>query len=266
MTQRVTVNGLGGPLSVLVTGRADGPTIVLSNSLGAGLGMWAPQRAALERHYRVIGYDTRGHGQSATPEGIYSFADLTGDVIAVMDHFKVAQADYLGLSLGGMTGLGLGLAYPDRFRRIVCACARADAPPPFANSWDDRIAAITAGGMQAIWPGTLERWLTTDFAAQNPQVVASLAQDFVATTVPGYIGCARALQGLDYLPHLGGMTVPTMFIAGAQDMGAPASVMEAMATATPGSAYLVLSDCAHIANLNQPDAFTTTLTEFFLEM
>ena len=262
MTQRVTVNGLGGPLSVLVTGRADGPTIVLSNSLGAGLGMWAPQRAALERHYRVIGYDTRGHGQSATPDGIYSFADLTGDVIAVMDHFNVAQADYIGLSLGGMTGLGLGLAYPDRFRRIVCACARADAPPPFANSWDDRIAAITAGGMKAIWPGTLERWLTPDFVAANPQTVASLAQDFTATTVVGYTGCARALQGLDYLRHLGGMTVPALYIAGAQDMGAPAGVMEAMAAATPGAAYRVVPDCAHIANLNRPEAFTEALSEF----
>ena len=262
MTQRVTVKGRGGELSVLVSGRSDGPTILLSNSLGAGLGMWAPQRAALGSHYRVIGYDTRGHGQSATPEGDYSFEDLTGDAIAILDHFGVSQADYVGLSLGGMTGLGLGLAHADRFRRIVCACARADAPPPFANSWDDRIAAISSGGMQAIWPGTLERWLTPDYVSASPQIVAALEQDFTATTVAGYTGCARALQGLDYLRHLGGMTVPVLYIAGAQDMGAPAVVMEAMAAATPGAAYRVIPDCAHIANLNQPEAFTAALSEF----
>lgn len=262
MTQRVTVTGRGGALSVLVTGRADGPTILLSNSLGAGLDMWAPQRAALEAHYRVIGYDTRGHGLSGTPAGSYSFADLTADAIAILDHFGVAQADYVGLSLGGMTGLGLGLAHADRFRRIVCACARADAPPPFANSWDDRIAAITAGGMKAIWPGTLERWLTPDFVAANPQTVSALEQDFTATTVAGYTGCARALKGLDYLRHLGGMKVPILYIAGAQDMGAPAGVMEAMTAATPGSVYREIADCAHIANLNQPQAFTAALTEF----
>jgi len=262
MTQRVTVKGRGGDLSVLASGRSDGPTILLSNSLGAGLGMWAPQRAALESHYRVIGYDTRGHGQSATPDGDCSFADLTGDAIAILDHFGVAQADFVGLSLGGMTGLGLGLGHADRFRRIVCACARADAPPPFANSWDDRIAAITAGGMQAIWPGTLERWLTPDFVAANPQTVAALEQDFTATTVAGYTSCARALKGLDYLRHLGSMTVPVLYIAGAQDMGAPAGVMEAMTAATPGAAYRVIPDCAHIANLNQPEAFTAALSEF----
>jgi 3-oxoadipate enol-lactonase len=262
MTPRITVNGQGGALSVLVTGKDDGPTLILSNSLGAGVDMWAPQRAALEQHYRVIGYDTRGHGQSGTPDGAYSFSDLTADVIAVMDHFTVARADYVGLSLGGMTGLGLGLAHPDRFGKIVCACARADAPPPFANSWDDRIAAISAGGMQAIWPGTLDRWLTPGFAAENPQVVAALAQDFVATTISGYTGCARALQGLDYLRHLGGMSVPVMYLAGAQDMGAPVSAMQAMAAATPGSAFRVIPDCAHIANLNQPAAFTAALLEF----
>lgn len=262
MTQRVTVEGRGGSLSVLVTGRTDGPTILLSNSLGAGLGMWAPQRAALEQHYRVIGYDTRGHGQSGTPEGDYSFSHLTADAIAILDHFNVAKADYVGLSLGGMTGLGLGLGYADRFRRIVCACARADAPPPFVNSWDDRIAAITAGGMKAIWPGTLERWLTPDFVAANPDTVSSLEQDFIATTVAGYTGCARALKGLDYLRHLGSMSVPVLYIAGAQDMGAPAAAMEAMAAATPGATYRVIQDCAHIGNLNQPAAFTAALCEF----
>ena len=262
MTQRVTVATGAGTLSVQVSGKTDGATILLSNSLGAGVGMWAPQRAALEKKYRVIGYDTRGHGQSGTPDGDYSFDDLTGDAIAILDHFGVAQADYVGLSLGGMTGLGLGLSHPDRFHRIVCACARADSPPPFASSWNDRIAAISAGGMQAIWPGTLERWLTPDFAARNPQIVAALAQDFNATTVAGYTGCARALQGLDYLRHLGGMTVPMMYIAGAQDMGAPAAAMEAMAAATPGAVYRVIPDCAHIANLNQPEAFTAALMEF----
>ncbi len=262
MNERVNITHLDSTLSVLVTGRSGGPTILLSNSLGAGLGMWAPQRLALEPYYCVIGYDARGHGQSGTPTGDYSFGDLTGDAVAVLDHFDVAQADFVGLSLGGMTGLGLGLDHHDRFRRIVCACARADAPPPFASSWDDRIAAISAGGMAAIWPGTLERWLTPDFAARNPKIVATLARDFRSTTVVGYTGCARALQHLDYLRRLEDMSVPVMYIAGAVDLGAPPPVMEAMANATPGAKYRVIPDSAHIANLNQPDAFTTALSEF----
>lgn len=262
MTKRVTIPSGNSTLSVLVTGKSDGPTILLSNSLGAGLDMWAPQRAVLEQHYRVIGYDTRGHGQSGSPAGDYTFADLTGDAITVLDHFDVAQADYMGLSLGGMTGLGLGLTHADRFRKIICACARADAPPAFAKSWDDRIAAVSTNGMSAIWPGTLERWLTPDFAAANPQIVEALAQDFTATSVAGYAGCGRALQGLDYLRRLGEMTIPVLYIAGADDMGAPAQAMEAMAAATPGATYRLIADCAHIANLNQPGAFTTAVKEF----
>lgn len=262
MTGRVTVTRDGVTLSASVSGKADGQTILLSNSLGAALDMWAPQRKMLGQHYRVIGYDTRGHGQSSTPDGPYSFDDLKGDAIAVLDHFEVEKADFIGLSLGGMTGLGLGLHHAGRFGKIVCACARADAPPPFANSWDDRIAAISKGGMGAIWPGTLERWLTEKFISDNPDTVAALGDDFAATTVPGYTGCARALQGLDYKKDLGNMTVPVLYISGAADLGAASAEMESMHKATPHSAYVDIADCAHIANLNQTEAFNAALTKF----
>jgi 3-oxoadipate enol-lactonase len=263
MTARQTVPRPGFDISAQVTGQGAGaPAVLLSNSLGAGLGMWDHQRAVLERHYRVIGYDTRGHGQSGTPAGPYSFDDLVDDALAVLDHFGVAQADYIGLSLGGMTGLGLALRAPDRFRRMIVTAARADAPAPFVQSWDDRIAAIEKGGMAAIWQGTLDRWLTPAFAAAHPEAVARLAQDFGATTPAGYAGCAVALKGLDYLRHLGGVKVPMLFVSGAQDMGAPAAAMEAMAAATPGAKYLCIPDAAHIVNINAPDAFDAAMLDF----
>lgn len=249
-------------LSALSTGRKDGPAVLLSNSLGAGLGMWAPQRAALEAQYHVIGYDTRGHGQSSTPTCDYTFDDLTADAVAVLDHFNVEKADYIGLSLGGMTGLGLGLDHADRLNKIVCACARADNPAPFVSSWDDRIAAIAEGGMSAIWSGTVERWLTPDFFAANPELVEKLASDFKQTTVAGYTGCARALQTLDYKRRLGDMSVPTLFISGADDFGAPSAEMKDMSAKTPNSHYIDIPDCAHIANLNQSDAFYTAIKDF----
>ena len=262
MTDRVSLSRRDVTISALATGREDGPAILLSNSLGAGLGMWAPQRDFLGQHYKVIGYDTRGHGQSGTPPGDYSFDDLTADALAVLDHFDVETADYIGLSLGGMTGLGLGLDHADRFNKVVCACGRADAPPPFATGWDDRIAMITGGGMSAIWPGTLERWLTPQFVASNTATVDMLADDFMQTTVAGYIGCARALQTLDYKRRLSEMTTPVFYISGADDMGAPPSVMHEMFVATPGSEYESIPDCAHIANLNQTNAFNRALQGF----
>ena len=263
MTVRISIPRQGFDLSALVTGQgADAPCILLSNSLGAGLGMWDHQRSVLEQHYRVIGYDTRGHGQSGTPPGPYSFDDLVDDALAVMDHFGVVQADYLGLSLGGMTGLGLGLRAPERFRRMIITAARADAPAPFVQSWDDRIAAIEKGGMASIWQGTLDRWLTPAFAAANPDAVSKLADDFMATAPDGYAGCAMALKDLDYLRHLGNTTVPMLYIAGAQDMGAPAAAMEAMAAATPGAKYICIPDAAHIVNVNAPAAFDAAMLDF----
>ncbi len=262
MSARVEIEHGDVRLSALATGRKDGPAILLSNSLGAGLDMWAPQRAMLEAHYHVIGYDTRGHGQSSTPEGDYNFDDLTADAISVLDHFGIETANYIGLSLGGMTGLGLGLDHAERFNKIVCACARADNPAPLFSSWDARIAAITDDGITAIWNSTVERWLTPDFLGANADLVAKLASDFAQTTVAGYTGCARALQTLNYRHSLGDMIPSTLFISGANDFGAPAAEMASMSTATPNARYVDIPDCAHIANLNQADAFNAALKQF----
>jgi len=262
MTQPVQRDGFS--LNAHVSGRADGPVILLSNSLGTGLGMWSPQRTALEASHRVIGYDTRGHGASDTPPGPYHFDDLVGDALAVLDHFDVDRAAMMGLSIGGMTGLGVALAAPDRLTHLICACARADNPPPFVQSWNDRMAVIEAHGVQALWPKTSQVWLTPDFHDAEPDQVGALEQTFKRTTDEGYKGCAEALKGLDYLGCLGQIAVPTLYIAGEVDMGAPPAAMKAMTEATPGSKYIEIKGAAHIANINQPSAFTKAVTEFLL--
>ena len=253
----------GFRLNVEISGRREGaPTLLISNSLGASMRMWAPQLALLETRYRVIRYDTRGHGGSDSPPGPYSFDDLVGDMLAVMDHAGAERADVLGLSLGGMTALGLGLAAPMRVGRMVVAAARADNPPPFVKSWDDRIAAVHAGGgVGAIWEGTLERWLTPDFQAANPAAVEDLRREFLRTTEVGYEGCARALQGLNYLGRLGEIGCEVSYIAGALDMGAPADAMRAMAAATPRATFHAIEGAAHIVNVNATDAFNAIIGE-----
>jgi 3-oxoadipate enol-lactonase len=250
-------------LSALETGQGAGaPVVVLSNSLAAGLGSFAPQRALLESRYRVIGYDTRGHGLSGSPKGPYTFDDVVADVLAVMDHFGVERANYLGLSFGGMTGLGLGLKAPERVEKLICCAARADNPPAFVKGWDDRLAAIQEGGLAKIWPGTLERWLTEDYRASHPEVVAELEADFVATSVTGYSGCAAALKQLSYLKNLGGLKVPTLYISGSEDMGAPAAAMEEMAAATPGAKYICIDGAAHFVNRNAEAAFNAAILDY----
>lgn len=257
---RSRVQSGGAALSVRVDGDGAGkPWLLLSNSLAADLTMWDDQIALLTRTHRVVRYDTRGHGQSTATEGAYTFPMLVADMAAVLDHVGADRADVMGLSLGGMTALGLGLTHPERVRRMVVCDARADNPPPFVQSWDDRIAAIRAGGMEAVVAGTLDRW----FTPACPQAARDRAAAMIRATSPaGYIGCAGALKTLDYLRHLPEMRPPVLYVGGEQDMGAPVAAMAAMAEATPDAQHIILSGLAHIPNMEDPAAFAAALSDW----
>lgn len=249
-----------------IAARVDGalgkPWIVLSNSLAADMSMWDDQVPLLTKTHRVLRYDTRGHGESTAPEGPYSFPMLVADFVAVMDHFGITRADIMGLSLGGMTALGVGLAHPERVERLVCCDARADSPPPFVESWDARIAGVRAGGMAAILDGTLERWFTPACRAARPDVVERAAGMVLRTSPAGYIGCAEALKTLDYLRHLPQMRPEVLYIVGSEDGGAPPDAMRAMAEATPKGRLVVIEGAAHIANMEDPDAFNAVIADW----
>ncbi len=241
---------------------SDAPWIVLSNSLAADHAMWNPQMPLLTGRYNVLRYDTRGHGASDAPAGPYSFDMLVADVAAVMDFHQVRRATYMGLSLGGMTGLGLALAHPERVERLVCCDARADAPEGFVKSWDDRIASVEAGGMESILAVTVERWLVPSFRAAHPDAVADIRRMILATQPAGYRGCAEALKRLDYLKDLGRLAVPTLYVVGAEDGGAPPAVMQAMADATPGARMETVPEAAHIANVDNAKGFEKAVSGF----
>jgi 3-oxoadipate enol-lactonase len=256
------VQAQGAELAVRIDGEADKPWLVMSNSLAADMSMWDDQVSLLTRTHRVVRYDTRGHGQSTGPEEPYSFEPLVADMVAVMDRFGIASADVIGLSLGGMTALGLGLTHPQRVRRMLVCDARADAPPPFVQGWDTRIAAVRENGMAAILDGTLERWFTETCRRDQPEVIERARNMILGTSVAGYVGCAAALRGLDYLRRLPEMTVPVLYLVGSEDSGAPKEAMQAMADATPGGHLIVLDGLAHIGNMEQPAAFNAVLAEW----
>lgn len=256
---RVGLDGFS--LNTRVDGAGD-DWIVLSNSLGADLTMWDDQIELLTTNYRVLSYDTRGHGGSDTPGAVTSFADLNGDVIALMDHFGIETAAFMGLSMGGMTGMGLAIDHADRVSRVVCADARADAPAPFQANCDARIAAVTEGGLEAIIEGTLGGWLTEGWRNANPERVAQVRAMVLANDPQGYIACCHALKGLDCLRRLGDAGAPVLYVGGDQDMGAAPAVMQEMADATPGGRYVSIPDAAHVANINAPEAFNAAIAAF----
>jgi 3-oxoadipate enol-lactonase len=241
---------------------ADAPWLVLSNSLAADHTMWEPQMPLLVSRYRVLRYDTRGHGRSEAPAGPYTLSGLVDDVVRILDHHGIGKASFMGLSLGGMTGLGLAIGHGGRLDRLVCCDARADAPEAYVKGWDERLAVVEQEGLQGILQGTVERWLVPSFRAAHPHVVAEVERMILATPVTGYKGCAEALKRLDYLKDLPGIAVPTLFVVGAEDMGAPPEVMRRMAEAVPGAKLVIIPDAAHLPNLDNTLAFNEAIAGF----
>lgn len=245
-----------------VQGEPGRPWIVLSNSLGADLSMWDAQAAMLARTHRVLRYDTRGHGRSSLGSAPVTMMRLVADVVALLDHFEIERADVMGLSLGGMTALGLGLDHPKRVRRLVCAAARADTAPAAAEAWTARIAAAEAGGMAAVAEATLERWFTPATRAQRQEIVDRVRAVFLATPVKGYAACAEAIKHLAYGPRLPSLSAPALFVAGEADVAAPPEVMRRMADTSPLGSFEIIAEAAHLINIEQADTFDTIVSRF----
>jgi 3-oxoadipate enol-lactonase len=259
-----TVQAPGAKLFTRVDGaeRADAPWIVLSNSLAADHTMWDPQIPLLASRYRVLRYNTRGHGKSEAPQGPYSLSMLVDDVVRIMDHHSIGKATFMGLSLGGMTGLGLAIEHGGRVDKLVCCDARADAPEPYVKGWDERLAVIDREGLRGILQGTVERWLVPSFRAAHPEVVAKVERMILDTPLAGYRGCVEALKRLDYLKDLPRIFVPTLFVVGAEDQGAPPEVMRRMAEAVPGAKLVTIPHAAHLPNLDNTMAFNEAIAGF----
>jgi 3-oxoadipate enol-lactonase len=254
----------GNYLNVKVDGNKELPAIIFSNSLGTDMRMWDYQIDALIDKFCVIRYDTRGHGNSSPVEGPYSFNMLENDVITILDDLSIKKANFIGLSIGGMTALGLALKYQNRFDKIICCAARADNPPPFIQGWDQRIAVIEAKGTEGVVEGSLERWYSDNFRTNplNADTINLSKEMIKNTSSMGYIGCAHALKTLNYLKDLSTINKEILYIAGENDMGAPALSMEEMSHLTPNSKYVCVAGAAHILNIEAPDLVNETILNF----
>jgi len=242
-----------------VDGAADAPVVVLSNSLGTDLSMWDAQVPALTAHFRVLRYDTRGHGASAVTPGPYSIEQLGRDVVGLLDGLDIERAHFCGLSMGGMTGMWLGVNAPERLRRLVLANTAAQVGPP--DNWNARIAKVRAGGMTAISSAVLERWFTPPFHVQHPEQIAATRQMLESMPADGYVAACAAVRDMDQRVAIRGIPVPTLVIAGTGDLATPPADGRFLADAIVGARYVELP-AAHISNIEAAAAFTSQLVEF----
>jgi 3-oxoadipate enol-lactonase len=249
----------GCHLSYRIDGAADAPPLVLSNSLGTAVAMWEPQMAALTRDYRVIRYDSRGHGASDAPAGPYTLGRLGQDVLTLLDELDIYRVRFCGLSKGGMVGQWLGINAGQRLERLVLANTAAYMGPP--ESWQGRMDLVTAQGMGAVTEAVIERWFTPGFVAANPEAVDRVRQLLLATRPQGYVGCCAAIRDMDQRPQLGAITVPTLVIGGVADPATPPEKAEELHASIKGSS-LVMLEAAHLSNVEQAEAFTAALLDF----
>lgn len=249
-------------LAASLDGLAGAPVLVLANPIGTTRAIWAAQVPVLQRHFRLLRFELRGHGEpgarSAAPPGPYSIAELGTDVLDLMRDHGVTTAAYCGISIGGMIGLWLAANTPERISSLVVCCA-AITPMPSRQAWLDRAALVRSAGMAAISEMTPPRWFTADFIARQPTAVSAVLDMLLGTDVRGYAGCAEAIADLDLAPALGAIKAPTLVLAGAEDPAAPPWQGARTALGITDSRLTVIRGTSHLAPYQTPGPVTAAI-------
>jgi 3-oxoadipate enol-lactonase len=241
-------------------GPDDAPVLVLGSSLGTTGAMWDAQVPAFSRRFRMLRFDTRGHGGSPVPPGPYSMDELGADVLALLDRLGIERASYCGLSIGGMIGMWCASEAPERIERLVLCCTVPHFPP--RDLWDERIATVRAEGIDPMVEPALERWLPEAIRRVRPDHEDHLRAMVASTPPEGYAGCCEAIRDMDLRPRLASIEAPTLVVAASDDPSTPKEKVRPIAEAVPHARYVEIEGAAHIANVAQPDAFDAALLEF----
>ena len=243
-------------------GADDRPAIVLSHSLGLDHAMWDQQAADLLPHFRVLRYDTRGHGASTAAPGDYTIAQLGADVLELADRLGVHRFAFCGLSLGGMIGQWLAVEAPDRLTHLVLANTSARLSDP--STMESRRQLVAAGGMTAVELLVMARFFTPEVIAANSPPVASARRTLLVTDPVGYAGCCAAIRDMDQRSLLPRIAVPTLVISGDSDAGMPWDGHGAVLRDGIPGAVAVRLPAAHISNLERPRSFSRALLDFLV--
>ncbi|MFL9902060.1 alpha/beta hydrolase [Paraburkholderia fungorum] len=256
---RAYVRGPAGAIAVHAQGDPDAPAVVMTHSILSSSMMWEAQAALLSgQGWRVICIDTRGHGESQAGSAPWTMDDLAADTVAVLDALRLDRVHYVGLSLGGMSGFGLGIRHADRLLSLCLCDARADAPAAFAAPWDERIEIAQREGCGALAVSTTGRWFGKPFLDAHPELAERFRTTVAGTSTEGFVGCARAIQKLDYLGDVARIDVPTTLVVGANDGPLP-QAMEHLASLIRGARLEVIRDAGHLPNIDQPGTFDAVL-------
>ena len=242
-----------------LAGAEHAPALMFSNSLGTDLTMWNLQMPEVTKKFRVLRYDKRGHGQSSALPGPYTIEMLGRDAIALLDHLKFDKVHFCGLSIGGQTGMWLGLNAAARLNKLILSSTAAKIGAP--ELWKARIDTVRQGGTKAVSAAVIERWFTPGFRASRSSEVERIKAVLEKTNTEGYIGCCAAVRDFDARGEVNAIRTPTLVISGTHDPAATPADGRWLSQQIAGARFVEL-DASHISNIEAAEGFTAAITEF----
>ena len=243
-------------------GNPDGAPIVFANSLGTDLRLWDSVLPHLPDGLRIIRFDKRGHGLSSQPPGPYSMGALIRDTEALLDHLGVRDCVFVGLSIGGMIAQGLAVKRMDQIRALVLSNTAAKIATPAI--WQDRMAAVRAGGIEALADATMERWFSKAFRTSTDHLL--WRNMMVRQPVEGYLGCCAAISGTDFYTPTSGLRLPTLGIAGSEDGSTPPDLVRETVDLIPGSRFELMRKAGHLPCVEHPKQYAALLRRFLSDV
>lgn len=239
-------------------GPKDGPVLVLAHALGADLSIWDAVCARLPENLRVIRYDHRGHGASDVPKAPYAMGAMIRDAEGLLDHLKVKDVAFCGLSVGGLVAQGLAVKRLDLIRTLILSNTAARIG--HESLWEKRIAAAESSPKAALVQETLERWFPRqDLSQPRIQAVKAVLE---RTSLDGWIGTMHAICGTDFYTPTSGLRLSTLGIASSDDASTPPDLVRETAALVPGSQFHLVRRAGHLSCVDQPEEFATTVTDF----
>ena len=257
---KITANGIS--MNYTFDGPAQAPVLIMSHSLATDLSMWDPTVPALTGRFRVLRYDTRGHGGTDAPKGAYTLDQLAEDARALLAALGISNPHWVGLSMGGMIGQTLALKAPNLFASLSLCDTSSRIPAEAKPLWQDRIKTAETQGMEPLVQSTLERWFTEPFRKSRKDVIDKVAKMIRTTPAAGYAGCCHAISALDVTDKISAIKTPTIAIVGEDDPGTPVAAHKVIHEKIAGSRLEIIPQAAHLANMEQPEAFNRALTSF----
>ncbi|MEW6334217.1 MAG: 3-oxoadipate enol-lactonase [Thermodesulfobacteriota bacterium] len=256
--RKVPVNGV--ELAYRFDGPEDGPVVMMSNSLMSDHRMWDTTVPALADRYRVLRYDTRGHGRSGLTSGPYSIAMLADDAVGLLDTLGIPRVHMVGLSMGGMIAQQMGARFGGRTLSLSLCDTASEMPP--RSMWEERFAIARTQGMAGLVDAAIQRWFTPGYIAREPQPIEKVRRMILATPVEGFIACGSAVRDMAQTTMLLQVKAPTLIIVGRHDPGCTVEQATVIHRMIDGSEMIVLEDAAHLSNIEQAQAFNSALRGF----